>query len=266
MTCIDRWPFAKGMPSGALTYWGSPARATKLVLRPKIRVGPSPADDGHPPFLFRGIFLHPDADTVEPGSIAERNWLAQAAVLRFAVISRSEELSEDAWILDGYQVERGKEEGPYLRPDLTPVDVEDLHQPRQHDPQQVARLLASRHHLLQAGLSTGPSLSRAEVRNFEGVLDRLPAGSPTERVACLLMAITARNLLRGLDLYRSLGHAMNYSFDLLKDLERKTPLLPVLNGSFLVGPSVEPHEDDVVQDLCAALLAVHRQGEATWPL
>jgi hypothetical protein len=127
MSNIDIWPFAKDRPSGTLSYWGSPPKA-KLVLRPKIRVGPQPSDDGHPPWLFRGIFLHPAADAVEPGSITERNCLAQAAVLRFAVISRSEELSEDSWVLEGYQIERGTEMGPYLRPDFTPVDVEDLSQ------------------------------------------------------------------------------------------------------------------------------------------
>lgn len=260
MTMIDRWPFAKQLPSSQLTYWGSPARA-KLKLKPIISPGPMLCDDGHPPFVYRGVFLHPDADHVKPGSPAERDHMARAIVIRNALIQRGARLNEDDWILRGYEIQRGDEAGVFTRPDLTVVAQEDLRHPINHDQLAVARSFQPFHPLLRACVVFGLGAGRDGI---EKIRDRIAADAPVaagmEQVAGLILAIIAMNMQRGFDLYRSYGHALNSAFPSIEECSNLDSLLPVLDGSVLLSPPDGPSEGDAVSDLCWVLHCLHTQG------
>jgi hypothetical protein len=257
---IDRWPFAKQLPSSQLTYWGSPARA-KLKLKPIIIPGPMLCDDGHPPFVYRGVFLHPDADHVEPGSPAERDHMARAIVVRNALIQRGSRLSEDDWILRGYEIQRGDEAGVFTRPDLTVVAQEDLRHPINHDQLAVARSFQPFHPLLRACVALGLDAGRdgiAEVR--DQIAATAPFAADIERLAGLILAIISMNMMRGFDLYRSHGHALNAAFPWIEECSNLDSLLPVLDASVLLSPPTGPSDTDVVADLGWILHQLHVQG------
>lgn len=230
------------------------------MMKPVISHGRHGADDGHPPDYWRGILLPVEVDQAVPASSAERGLLAQAIVLRNAVIMR-ERPSHDEWHLHGYDIKRDGVTIGFRNPHLEPVAHGELH----HRPGLPVRLLRQiidpRHPVLRAVWAMGLNTPHYGIDEFHGLIAATtPAASYLERMAGLLLAMIARDLGRGFDLYRSWGHALNAAYPWLCELGARSQLLSVLDASLLLASSDDRVDGDVVDDLTVVLRHLHGAG------
>ena len=233
---IDRWPFgeARHHPAAVVKYFGTPKRS-RTFLRPAVVPGPHCVSDGHVPDCWREVLLPPSCDQVAPGSVEERDLMAQAVVLRNAVIMRSPP-SHDDWHLLGYEIRRGETSGGYIRPDLTLAKKAELHQPRTA----TVTVPTPSHPLLVAAVALGQC-----TRHHEGI-DRMhaelvaqaPQASTLDHLAAIIVSIIARDLHRGHDLYRSWGGALYVLWPLLATAQEVSAILPLLDATAVLRPPI----------------------------
>lgn len=229
---IDRWPFgdARHHPAAVVKYWGTPPRA-RTFLRPVVVPGPHCVADGKPPDCWRDILLPPSFDLFSAGSPEELDLMAQAVVLRNAVIMRGPP-SDDCWNLLGYEVRRGDTSGGCLRPDLTPATKVELHQPATA----TVTVPAPSHPLVIAAVALGRSRRHHEGidRIHADLVSQAPQASRFDHLAALIVAIIARDLHRGHDQYRAWGGALFALWPLLAVGQEVSPIMPLLDATALM--------------------------------
>lgn len=254
-----QWTFgaAAQHPAAVNKWWGHPAAATRR-LSPQITYGPNSSFDGHVPDCQREVLLPPSVMTTTPGSSAERDIMAQAIVLRGAVIWRNPPDDSD-YHLRGYRLHNRdprstadqKEDEVGFLPCLTRVD----HDPTQRlDP---PRFISRDPRVAQIR----DTLSSHRTIDLDPLLQTIATSAPdslwTDHWATLIAVVIDRNMGRGIDLYRSYGHALLFSFDILdRDRHGLDHLLPLLDAGFLVDHDLACH-DSAPGRLAGDILACH---------
>lgn len=256
MTLIDRWPFgdARHHPAAVVKYWGTPPSA-RTFLRPVVVPGPHCYTDGHVPDCRREVLLPPVCDQAAPGSVEERDLMAQAVVVRNAVIMRSPP-SHDCWSLLGYEIRRGEASGGYLRSDLTPATKAELHQTRTAAPVQVDPIQPLLRAAVAIGQKAGPQDDVDLILRQVG--QNIAQETALDHLVALILAIIARDMQRGFDPYRSWGGALYAAWPLLTVEPEVSAIVPLLDATAVLEPLIVL--DDLMDPDLQPVVPSHRHG------